>query len=89
MSYGFPQQLYIAVLNVTTVAPEVHRDAVASGQFCYDCGGNRIGLIRLAGLPQSGNVIDVDSKFGHSEVTGDRLEIRNEDQVSDTPLPVT
>jgi hypothetical protein len=60
----------------------VHRDAVAASQFCYDCGGNRIGFIRLADLPQSGNVIDVDSKFGHIQVTGDRLQVKDGRQVS-------
>src|SRR4030095_440894 len=72
--YGLPQQLHVAVLDVTPVAPEMHRNAVAPGQFCYNCRGNRIGLIRLAGLPQSSNVINVYSKFGHGEITGYSLQ---------------
>src|SRR5476651_117613 len=56
----------ISILHVTPVAAKMHGDALSAGKLAEDRRGYRVGLIRLASLPDGGDVVDVDSEtHGH------------------------
>jgi hypothetical protein len=53
-------------LNVTTIFPEMNRDPISTAQFSHQCHRHRIGFDRSPGLPNIGNVINIDPETGHN-----------------------
>ena len=51
------------------VLPQVNCDAVGPAQFGKRRSRHRFRLIRLPSLPQSRNVIDIDTQFNHDVAT--------------------
>jgi hypothetical protein len=66
--YGFLEQEEIAVLDVPAVFAEMDRDPIRTAQFRLHRGPNRIGFVSPAGLPNRGDVVDVDSQKRHSQL---------------------
>jgi hypothetical protein len=62
----------IPVLNVATVFPQVHGNAVGPGQFRQHRCRHRIGFYGMTGLAQGGNVVNVDSQ-GRQAIAPKRL----------------
>ena len=71
----FPQQLGVAVLDVAPVGSQMDGNAVGPGHGGHGRGRHRIGLVRLAGLPQGGDMVDVDAQanYVHDALYGTAL----------------
>ena len=56
------EPLDVVVLDVTAVFAQVHGDSVGAGALAVGCGGDGVGDVGPARLPQRGDVIDVHIK---------------------------
>ena len=71
----------VAVLDVAAVLAEVEGDAVGPAQFGQGGRPDRIGLVGSPGLPDGGDVVDVDAEFRHADdYSGCRLGIKGRPQ---------
>jgi hypothetical protein len=71
---GLSEQLDVAVDDVATVFAEVDGDALGSGDGSFERGMEDIrlaiangpaGAVPITGLPEGGDVVDVDAERGH------------------------
>jgi hypothetical protein len=61
-AHDFIDRSQISILNVPTIFPQVHRNTIRTSLLCHH---NRIGrpwVTGTPGLPQSGNMIDIDTE---------------------------
>ena len=73
--HGLAENFQIAILDMAAIFAEVDRDAVGAAQLGQSGGPNRIGLVRPPGLPERGDVVDVDAEVRH-EAEGVRVRGR-------------
>ena len=59
------KSLNVEILNVTTIAAQVNRDAVGAGLFADHRRGDDTWLRRTTRLSHGGDVIDVDVETSH------------------------
>jgi hypothetical protein len=62
------QHLQIPVLDVASVLAEVHGDCIGTAQLGQGGGPHRIGLHRVSGLTDRGDVININAECGHALV---------------------
>jgi len=68
--HRFAQSPHVGVLDVPSVMPEVHRDAVGTRKFCHQRSCDGVRFRRLAGLPDGGYVVHINSQLGHVGLPG-------------------
>ena len=68
---GLTQQFDVPILDMATVFPQMHRDAVSPAELGKHGHGNRIGFNRSARLTHIGDVIDIDAETGHDDIEDD------------------
>jgi hypothetical protein len=64
------QRIDVRILDVAAIFPQVHGDAICAGVLTNLRGGDRIGISRPTGLPQRGDVIDVDEEALRGHLCG-------------------
>ncbi len=63
--HGLPQAADIVILDMATVLAKMEGDSVGPAQLRLDGGPDGIGLEAAPGLPEGGDVVDVDAEFDH------------------------
>src|SRR6266545_56798 len=77
---GLPHDLEVALLDVAAILAEVDRDLVGAAQLREHRGGDRVRVLRAAGLAERRDVVDVDAKAsGHGGNLNPRRGKRNKD----------
>ena len=62
---GVRQSLEIVILDVSAILTEVDGDSGGSASLCCQGSLHRIRLVDPPGLPDGGDVVDVDAESGH------------------------
>jgi len=60
--HDLAQQLDVTVVDVPTIAPQMHGNAVGARQLAHERSRDRLRLARAPGLTNGGDVVDVDSE---------------------------
>jgi hypothetical protein len=61
----FAEQSHVTVIDMAAIFPQVADNANSAGKLRNDSARNRIWFDPTARLPESGDVVNVDGKFGH------------------------
>ena len=66
----FAQAPDVIILDMSSVLPQVHGDAVGAREFRQQRGGDRVRLGCLTRLPDSGYMVHIYSQLGHVNPPG-------------------
>jgi hypothetical protein len=61
------QQVEVAVLDMPPIFPQMNRDGIGTPKFGLGCSPDRIGFNGTTGLPDCGDMINVDPEGGHAK----------------------
>jgi hypothetical protein len=61
-AHDFIDRSQVRILNVPTIFPEVHRNTIGTSLLCHHNCVGRPWVTGTSGLPQSGDMIDIDTE---------------------------